>query len=122
MEHIFNGFLVDTTSLVGDLDSDVMMTLGNQDINVWNLLRVLMVLHRCSHAVLEYLEEHVVQMSGDVDKVNLRRIHVNLFAHKLSILKGFLSDSSRIAFWLNSTLFTWVIIWVPRRTKEPLMM
>ena len=66
-----------------------------------------MELHGGPHAVLEDLEEHVVEMGGDVGEldvlgagigrvldaeIQLRRVHVHLVAQELSVFEGGLSN------------------------------
>ena len=54
---------VDAATLVGHLDADVAFALDDLNLDFGDLLLVLPGLHGGPHAVLEDLEEHVVEMA-----------------------------------------------------------
>ena len=62
-EDVVRDVPVDATPLVGHLDADVVFALDDLNLNVGDLLLVLPGLHGGPHAVLEDLEEHVVEMA-----------------------------------------------------------
>ena len=62
-EDIVRDVPVDAAPLVGHLDADVVFALDDLNLNVGDLLLVLPGLHGGPHAVLEDLEEHVVEMA-----------------------------------------------------------
>ena len=107
----------DAASLVRDLDGDVVRALDNVDLNLRHGVRLLVELHGGPHAVLEHLKEHVIEVTGDVDKVNLVRVvavrqvctfevylgsvHVDLIAEEGSILKCLLGDGGWVTLGVN---------------------
>ena len=109
-EHVGRRAPADATALVRDLDGDVVRALHDVDINFWYCLRILMELHRGPHAVLEHLEEHVVEMAGDVDEVDsvcvvhhvadldveLGMVHVLIVAEERGALVGLLRHLGRV--------------------------
>ena len=117
-EDVLGDIPADAASAVGDLDGDVVAALDDVDVNLWHGLRVLVELHRRPHAVLEHFEEHVVEMSGNVDKIDLvcalcnvgacdihlRRIHVDLIAEEGSILVRLLGDLDGVALRVDGSL------------------
>ena len=78
-----------------------------------------MELHGSSHAVLEHLEEHVIQVTGDVDEVDLVRVvgigevgalevelwsvHVDLIAEERGILISLASYRGWITGGVNGS-------------------
>ena len=63
-EHVVRDVPINTTTLVGHLDANVVLALHDLNVDRWNLVLILPGLHGSPHAVLEDLEEHVVEMTG----------------------------------------------------------
>ena len=117
-EDVLGDIPADAASAVGDLDGDVVAALDDVDVNLRHGLRVLVELHRRPHAVLEHFEEHVVEMSGNVDKIDLvgafsdvgasdihlRRVHVDLIAEEGSVLVRLLRDLNGVALRVDGPL------------------
>ena len=134
-EHVVCHHPADAAPLVRDLDSDVVRALDNVNLdeelliksfdsseahlNLGSVVSILMELHGSSHAVLEHLEEHVVQVTGDVDEVDLVRVvgvgevgalevelgsvHVDLITEERGILIGLASYGGWITGGVNGS-------------------
>ena len=135
-EHVLRHDPADAAPLVRDLDSDVVRALDNVDLdeelindsifnqekthlNLRSVVSILMELHGSSHAVLEHLEEHVIQVTGDVDEVDLVRVvgigevgalevelwsvHVDLIAEERGILISLASYGGWITGGVNGS-------------------
>ena len=101
--HQGNGGSRDTAAFVGDLDGDVLLALGDNDLGDGEVVSVLTVaLHDGTQGVLQGLEEHVRQVAGDVHEADVVVAYeldlwgveeaVVVLTHEACVFDGFLGE------------------------------